>query len=178
MLLSFPILRADPALLRLAGALGFSIGLTAFLLALSRPRTKQTSSSPEPISASPSSDSPALHASAQQEPSAPQVVRLSLPPIAARSTEMTQQQKVAAALSRAGIANPAAWIDSSADRADENSASRSTAIAEPPATPASLTSDPQSQPQNQPGLAWGRKLLLSAGLSLALVSLYVFLRIR
>lgn len=178
MLLPFLILHSDPALLRLAGALGFSIGLTAFLLALSRPRSKQTSSSAEPISASPSTDSPALHASSQPEPSAPQLIRLSLPPIAARSTEMTQQQKVAAALLRAGIANPAAWIDSSADRAEENSASTSTAIGESPATSASQTSAPQSQPENQLGLAWRRKLLLSAGLSLALVSLYVFLRIR
>lgn len=178
MLLSFLILHADPARLRLAGALGFSIGLTAFLLALNRPRTNSTSLSPEPISENPSSDSPALHDSSLQEASAPQVIRLSLPSISSRSTEMTQQQKVAAALLRAGIANPAAWTDSSADRTGENSTSTSTAIAEPLALPASQTSAPQSQPQNQPGLTWGRKLLLFAGLSLALVSLYVFLRIR
>jgi hypothetical protein len=38
-----------------------------------------------------------------------QVVRLSEPETAVPATAMTQQQKIAAALSKAGIANPAAW---------------------------------------------------------------------
>jgi hypothetical protein len=39
----------------------------------------------------------------------PEVIRLSTPATATKSADMTQQQKVAAALLKAGISNPAAW---------------------------------------------------------------------
>lgn len=50
---------------------------------------------------------PPDHAAAH--PPAPQVIRLAASASASGSTQMGQQAKIAAALSRAGIANPAAW---------------------------------------------------------------------
>jgi hypothetical protein len=48
-------------------------------------------------------------AGALAEPVSPQVVNLSADSAALPTTEMTQQQKIAAALMKAGITNPAAW---------------------------------------------------------------------
>ena len=46
---------------------------------------------------------------AAPSPASPQVIRLSQGPGSANSSDMTQQQRVAAALMKAGISNPAAW---------------------------------------------------------------------
>ena len=107
-----------------------------------------------------------------------EVIRLTLQSIPGRSTEMTQQEKVAAALVRAGIANPAGWTVSSPARpSHDQSASTSTAVAEFPPPPAGDFS-PTPQSEKDASLSWVRKLLLFGGPLLALVSLYLFLRIR
>ena len=55
------------------------------------------------------SPSPAQVFATRSEPRAVQVVHLSSESAPTKAADMTQQQKIAAALMRAGIANPAAW---------------------------------------------------------------------
>jgi hypothetical protein len=68
---------------------------------------------PEPFKSAGAAQARAASNSAvsQSGPAAasPEVVRLSGPTSALRTTEMSQQQKIAAALMKAGITNPAAW---------------------------------------------------------------------
>ena len=112
--------------------------------------------------------------------STPQVIRLSLPSVSTPSTEMTQQEKVAAALMRAGIASLASWTDSSSvTPVDAPSRYSSTAVAEPPAAPVAQRQIISSQPSApKPRFNWGRKMLLLAGSLLALASAYLFWRIH
>ena len=53
--------------------------------------------------------SPAVRLFAQREGLAPEIIRLSRQADPTKATDMTQQQKIAAALVKAGISNPAAW---------------------------------------------------------------------
>ena len=178
MFLPVLILHADPALLRLACIITFAFGLTAFLFGLRHPRAlPKTSPAPlEPVSSNPVTSSLRLRASSQPEILTQQVIRLSLPSLPARSTDMTQQEKVAAALVRAGIANPG-WTLSPAVPSDDKSVSTSTAVAEPPPLPAKDIS-PIPQSEKHASVNWGRKLLLLGGPLLALISLCLFSRIR
>ena len=52
---------------------------------------------------------------------APEVIRISLEPAPIKTSEMTQQQKIAAALTRAGISNSAAWSATEASATQANS---------------------------------------------------------
>jgi len=88
---------------------------------------------------------------------APQVVHLTTTPAPTKSSDMTQQQKIAAALTRAGLANPAAW---------------STPASSPHTTP-----DVAPLPEDRPTRS-SHIILLSAGSLLALTSLLAFLLIR
>jgi hypothetical protein len=175
------ILHADPLLLRVACVVAFSFGLTAFVFGLRRPRVR-----PEPV---PASLEPVLPESnpSPLSPSEPQfvmqqVVRLSLPSIPGRSTEMTQQEKVAAALVRAGIANPAGWTSSPPAVPSDNKSVSSIAVEDLPAPPAKNV-PPMPQSRAHAGLRWGQlrwgqSLLLFGGPLVALISLYLLLRIR
>jgi hypothetical protein len=170
------ILHADPLLLRVACVVAFSFGLTAFVLGLRHSRVR-----PEPVPASLEPVSPESNTS-RLSPSEPQivmqqVVRLSLPSILGPSTEMTQQEKVAAALLRAGIANPAGWTSSPPVVPSDHKSVSSIAVADLPAPPAKNV-PPMPQSSAHAGLRWGRSLLLFGGLLVALISLYLFLRIR
>jgi E3 Ubiquitin ligase len=57
----------------------------------------------------------------------PQIIRLSTGGDRFKALDMTQQQKIAAALTKAGISNPAAWTASGASDADVAAASDATA---------------------------------------------------
>ena len=178
MFLSVPIVHADPALLRLFSAVGFACGLTvsAFGFRRSRRLPEPAPASHEPVLSDSTSEHSALHASSEPQTFTPQIIRLSLPSVSALTTGMTQQEKVAAALLRAGIANAAAWADpSSGSQSDARSGSTSTAVAEPPPLPKPYVS-PTPQPKKQTSLGWGRQLSRFGGLLLALISLYFFLR--
>jgi len=131
--------------------MGFRSGIAIFLygLILLRrsqyivPRTKLPAAASDPLDAE--CLVPAQH-----------IVHLTTVAAPTRSSEMTQQQKIAAALTRAGIANPAAW---------SSSAPSSQATAERSLNPA--------QPMPSSHL-----LVLCAGSFLALASLLMFLLIR
>ena len=111
----------------------------------------------------------------------PQVIRLSLPSISARSTEMTQQEKVAAALMRAGIANPASWTGSSSQVEDSTPGTRlesNSTISDPAIVPPTHYIKSPTLNRNTPSRIFGRNFLLIAGALLALASLFLFLRIH
>lgn len=63
---------------------------------------------------------PAENIPAQSSPST-EVVRLSPEPVPINTSEMSQQQKIAAALMRAGMSNPAAWSTGGVATADATS---------------------------------------------------------
>jgi hypothetical protein len=130
------------------------------------------------------------------------VVRLSPDPGATRAADMTQQQKIAAALVKAGISNPAAWtaagVTSSADpvsQAHSSAPSSSAQAATRPAAPAEgFDQHPpvvlmkgknnptfliswRSQRDLARSLAWKCTLMIWGGPALALLSLYVLLSI-
>jgi len=63
--------------------------------------------------------------------SQPEVIRLSEPVASVPVTAMTQQQKIAAALSKAGITSPAAWAVAQSGTAAAPSAAKVTATVEP-----------------------------------------------
>jgi len=85
---------------------------------------------------------------------------------------MSQQQKIAAALGRAGISNSASWLrpESSPPMTVQETA---------PASPASRSDTSSADnPMQTHSLSLIRKLLLLGGSMLALISLIVFLTIR
>ena len=106
--------------------------------------------SPEPLAQSPSS--------------AQQIIRLTSNPGAIRSSEMSQQQKIAAALDRAGITTPASW-------------SNPAPLSEPTTEQHSPAIAPDQAPV-QTHSSTLRKMFLLGGSMLALISLIVFLTIR
>ena len=90
---------------------------------------------------------------------------------------MSQQEKVAAALMRAGVVNPASWTAPSSETQIAGQ-STSTTVAEYAAQAIPqhvLTATP---PMPQPRFDWKRKLLLVAGALLLLASTYLILRIH
>ena len=95
----------------------------------------------------------------------PQLIRLSsIAAISSPSIEMTSQARIAAALSKAGIASPSAWANS------ESSASASTtsvAIAPQPAA--------HPQPDGHKPVAWKVGLMICGGPALTLTCLYLLL---
>src|ERR1700745_2536794 len=116
------MLYLDPGRLRIVYAIAFCTGIAAIFFGYRRsrmllgdpwdPLRRKRDSNPEIPAASPA---------AASTDSMPQVIRLSLPPVATRSTEMSQQQKVAAALIRAGVANPLGWTESTPQAEDTTS---------------------------------------------------------
>ncbi len=177
------IVHAGPAQLRLLCALGCACGLVVFLFGLRRkpsPQTKATATSDETSHAE---SLPAPEDSdhlSQPADSMPQVIRLSLPAISVRSTDMTQQQKVAAALIRAGAANSAGWNDSSlsVDPPPPKRGSSTTVLAEVPRPPAAHSITPATSSDTPASRTLRHTLLLIGGTLLALVSLYFLFRVH
>ena len=137
-----------------------------------------------------------------------EVIRLSSPPAPTKSADMTQQQKIAAALLKAGISNPIAWSAAGVCSPDRSS-SGVQVIADPTAGPhgsnkgGASPSAPanvfdlhppvvlrkgtnhktfliswRSQQQLARSLGWKCSLMIWGGPLLALLSLYFFLGIR
>jgi hypothetical protein len=101
---------------------------------------------------------------AQPPAAAQQIIRLTTNPGAIRSSEMSQQQKIAAALDRAGIATSATWSNPA-----------------PSSEPATEQQTPAIAPDQAPAHAHSsilRKMFLLGGSMLAMISLIVFLTIR
>lgn len=119
-------------------------------------------------------------------PPAQQVIRLSTASTLTQSAEMTQQQKIAAAMTKAGITNPAAWdaagLGNGAPAVSENLDARNQEFERHPA--AVLTKGTnnksfmiswRSQHEIAQSLAWKCTLMIWGGPALALMSLYVLL---
>ena len=170
MILSALILHVDLTRMRILYALTFCTGLVALILGFRRSRkSTQILNSPEP---KPNFDShqPAPTNSAESAYSPPQLIRLSLPLVDTPSTEMSQQQKVAAALIKAGITNPAAWTD-----APQPEDAVAAALPTESATH-QITSGVPNQVSKTRTLK--SKLLLTFGTLLALASLFLLLRLH
>jgi len=149
---------------RVLCTIGSCAGLIVVLFGL-RLNRKARNSSQEPSSeltkASPMPQEPL----AQPPSAAQQIIRLTpTNPGTIRSSEMSQQQKIAAALDRAGIATYATW-------------SNPTPLSEP----ATEQQTPAIAPDHAPAQTHSstlRKMFLLGGSMLALISLIVFLTIR
>ncbi|HKH99787.1 MAG TPA: GIDE domain-containing protein [Candidatus Sulfotelmatobacter sp.] len=127
----------------------------------------------------------------------PQVIRLSPEAGPAKTTDMTQQQKIAAALMKAGISNPAAWsaaglgtviADASVAGAGNGQGSGAEATngfeVRPPTVLGKGVNNKtfliswRSQREVARSLAWKCTLMIWGGPALALVSLYFFLGVE
>ena len=161
------------ARLRLLCAVGSCAGLVVVLFGLRFNR--KTSHSSQELH-SPPADAPPIHQlpPAEVPAAAQQTIRLTTDPGPTRSSEMDQQQKIAAALGRAGISNSALCsnpVESSPPTTQpEVPVSRSTL------TRPVLPLDDSPIQTNSSSLI--RKLFILGGSVLALISLVVFLTIR
>lgn len=140
---------------RLLCTIGSCVGLIVVLFGLRLNRKARNSSQEPPISPDPIA----------QPPSAvPQIIRLTTNPGATRSSDMSQQQKIAAALDRAGLATSATWSNPA-----------------PLSEPTTQQQTPAIVPDQAPAQTHSsilRKMFLLGGSMLALISLIVFLTIR
>ena len=149
---------------RLLCTIGSCAGLIVVLFGL-RLNRRVRSSSQE--AHSPSADArPIAQAPPAQPPAeAQQIIRLTTSPGAVRSSEMSQQQKIAAALDRAGITTSASWPNP--DPLSELAKEQQT-----------LAIIPEQAPIQTHSSSLIRKMFLLGGSMLALISLIVFLTIR
>ena len=155
------------AALRLLCTIGGCAGFTVILLGLRLDRKARGSSResrPESIGANPAQEPASAESRAPQE-----VVRLSTDQGPARSSEMSQQQKIAAALTRAGMAN-AGW-----SHPEMRTASAVLAPLSESATESSPRPDAEPLPSQS---GFNRKLILLTGTLLALLSLILLLTLR
>jgi len=132
------------------------------------------------------SDKPSVNAT--WTPRSAEVVHLSPDPGPAQSAAMTQQQKIAAALTKAGISNPAAWAAGATESTPAVSTDNSSSAKPSPATdgfdphPAVVlmkgTNNStfliswRSQREVARSLGWKCALMIWGGPALALLSLY------
>jgi hypothetical protein len=161
----------SPAGLHLLCTISSCVGLLIVLFGL-RLNRKRTHSSQErdsqPVDATAIHQAPTV----QSPAAAQQVIHLTSTPGPVRSSDMSQQQKIAAALGRAGISNSASWLrpESSPPITVQRTA---------PGSPSSRSdTSPADNPMQTHSLSLIRKLLLLGGSMLALISLIVFLTIR
>lgn len=174
------------------GSQGFSFSLSSLSISLNRSDEDfQPTSIPEAVTPPPASNH--------------EVVRLSPETAPIATSEMTQQQKIAAALMKAGISNPAAWSAAGVS-VPGMAASGVEVMAEPRTAQPGSGSDTTSRPMDfdpQPpvvlmkgtnnktfliswrgqqeiarALGWKCALMIWGGPLVALLSLYVFLTIR
>ncbi len=188
-----PVRDAEPMSSISTGGFSLSLGSLSFLAGSSRDDFDE--------------DSSAQPFATQSDATPPQVVRLTPPAsIALKTADMTQQQKIAAALQRAGISSPAAWAAAGVPAA--NLAQQGVQVLADPATAANghngangdsgaNTFDPhppvvlmkgtnnktfllswRSQQEVARSLGWKCALMIWGGPALALLSLYLFLGIE
>jgi hypothetical protein len=134
--------------------------------------------------------------------SSQQIIHLSPEPGSAKTSDMTQQQKIAAALLKAGISNPAAWAAAGVSSRGNTGA---VVLVDPATTPENGEAAPpdsngfdphppvvlmkgranrtfliswRSQQDIARSLGWKCALMIWGGPAIALLSLYVFLSLR
>lgn len=111
-------------------------------------------------------------------PAAVQIIRLSPETGALKTADMTQQQKIAAALQRAGISNSAAWTNIHAS--DDESGSVQVLTAPPDATTVPAATIPGKSLDEATVTRPDRlkTIMLWAGLIVIFLSLYVLLHLK
>jgi hypothetical protein len=148
---------------RLLCTIGSCAGLIIVLFGL-RLNRKALNASQEPPSAPAEARPIPQEPFAQPPAAAQQIIRLTTNPGAIRSSEMSQQEKIAAALDRAGIATSASWSNPA-----------------PSSEPTTEQQTPANAPDQAPVQTHSstlQKMFLLGGSMLALISLIVFLTIR
>jgi hypothetical protein len=159
-IISFLILVAYVRELRLLTIGGFIAGLVSFTRGLRLRRKEQGSQS-----AGSTPGTLTTLSAAEASNSAQELIRLSTETVPTKSADMTQQQKIAAALARAGISN-SAWMRQSSELAVQTlEKPEESDSAAPPALSGEVT-DHFPKPSNRRG-----NLLVWCGLVLAVVSL-------
>ena len=117
----------------------------------------------------------------------PQAVRLSTNTVADKAVDMTQQQKIVAALLKAGIANPAAWAAAgvgpsatpvSRDSSIEGFDPRPPIVLKKGSNNTAFLISWRSRQEVARSLGWKCALMIWGGPALALASLYVMLNIQ
>jgi len=166
-IISFLILVAHARELRLLSIGSFLAGLATFTHGLRLRRNGQASNSTSSIPATLTRLS-----STETSTSAQEAIRLSAETGPTKSTDMTQQQKIAAALARAGISN-SAWMHQTSEGAVQTL--EKPEESENPATPTlpGEATNHLPEPSNRRG-----NLLVWCGLALAVVSLVLLATIH
>jgi hypothetical protein len=151
--------------LRVLCAIGSFAGFAVILLGLWLDRNARGSSKEscqESNEANPAQESASAESSLRQ-----QVIRLSIDPDPTRSSDMTQQQKIAAALTRAGLGT-AGW--------SQPEHSGSTVVEAPSDSATKIDDAEEAVPPAHSSSK--RKLILLVGATLAALSLILFFTLR
>ena len=162
-----------PTTLQVLCAVGFLHGISLFIYTIRqrrRPALTDTFSDNQPLKR----DSIAEHRQTPRpRPSSVQVIRLTKRTDALNVSAMTQQQKIAAALLKAGSSN-SSWYESEINGSPSKSPVQ-VAIATPTTADDEGTAHihPQRDPLTQPG--WKIYLMFSISSALTILSLYFFL---
>jgi hypothetical protein len=168
--LIFRVSQLDLAL-ELLCAVGFCLGVAIFLRGL-RLRRAWASVPPASMSSKPNAYSSQRTEDVEAHP-IQDTIRLSADPVPMKSAEMTQQEKIAAALARAGTSHSTDWVHEPAGVAVEAS--------EPDPLEDQTTPIPEiHSAQLRPTLrsAGISHLLIWSGLALAALSCYLLVTIR
>jgi hypothetical protein len=160
------------AILQALCALGFGAGLLMFLAGL-RPIRKRSTSVALDLTPVPKYRDSGVQPHARSG-SPVHVIQLTPEVGALKSADMSQQQKIAAALSRAGISN-AAWADADPP-ADDNATAQVTTTSKNTEPAANAPYDPARK--TAPARTAWRKFLLWAGPAIAFLSLYLLVRLK
>lgn len=149
---------------------GLCLGVAIFLHGLRLRRTGALlPAPPELISSRSNAHSFPQHTERLAPDRIQQIIRLSPDSVPAKSAEMTQQQKIAAALARAGTSHSTSWLH------------ESTAVATEP-DPSEQETIPVQElprvPSPTPKLAGSSHLLIWSGLALVVLSCYLLVTIR
>ena len=161
-----------------------------FSFAAGAANTFATASEPQAFASSPDPDRPAANRplSSSSSTTSSRIIRLSSDILPAKLEEMTQQQKVAAALLKAGITSPAAWAaahvtpDGQAIDPHPGVAPEGYEL-HPPVVLMKGRNNPtfliswRSQRELAQSLAWKCTLMIWGGPALALISLYLLLNL-
>lgn len=153
--------------LRLLCAIGGFAGFAVILLGLRRAHRGQ--GAPQESCLNPAKESLAREIATSQSPAVPEVIHLSADLSPARSSEMSQQQKIAAALSRAGMTN-SGWSQPEIHTAS--------AVLEPPSEGVTESDHTQGDQPLPPHSGFNRAVTVLAGTTLALLSLILLLILR
>jgi len=160
---------------------GFGAGIAVFFYGLRLRRNLSSAADYESKTTSNNGNSIAEPVTAISLPPMQEIIRLSPDQLPLKSSEMTQQQKIAAALARAGIPNLAARIEAQPGAEDSSpiavEVARDLPRTENSSAPASAPNTTGIRSNNRSAV-FQYNLMLLVGPLLSLISLYLFLSLR